>query len=156
MKNNFLKINIFKKLKNMKNHKFLFLIVLFISILNVYGQPQGKKQGPPPWAPAHGYRANTRYIYFPEYNFYYDLKAGVYIYYKSNKWVISAELDTNFGNIDLSVATKIELDYTGEHPERFNREHKEKYRVKEKQGTKNKSTNKKENKTTTSKDYKRR
>ena len=55
-------------------------MLIFLSAINIYSQPHGKRQGPPPWAPAHGFRANTRYVYFPEYNIYYDLKLGIYIY----------------------------------------------------------------------------
>ena len=51
-------------------YKFKGLIVILILTLvfslDTYGQGKNKPKGPPSWAPAHGYRDNTRHIYFPE------------------------------------------------------------------------------------------
>ncbi len=38
--------------------------------------------GPPPWAPAHGYRAKHRYRYYPSAEIYFDLGRGIYFYYE--------------------------------------------------------------------------
>ena len=36
------------------------------------------KQGPPPWAPAHGYRAKYQYYYYPSSYVYFDTKKKLY------------------------------------------------------------------------------
>lgn len=91
-------------------------------------------QGPPPWAPAHGYRAKTRHIYFPEHNVYFDLQKKVFIYINGSNWSVGVSLPTSFGSINLRTSSQIELDYYGNYPYYFNKEHKVRYK-------KNKSNN---------------
>lgn len=78
---------------------------------------------PPQWAPAHGYRAKTKYIYFPEHNFYFDLNAGNYIWWSNGKWTISASLPGLYTSINLHTARQVELDYYGLHPYKLNKKH---------------------------------
>ena len=68
------------------------------------------KGGPPPWAPAHGYRAKHQYRYYPEQSVYYDDRRGVYFYYRNGQWEVSANLpvgiEIEFGNyITLEMDT---------------------------------------------------
>ena len=85
-------------------------------------------QGPPPWAPAHGYRAKTKHIYFPEQNIYYDIEAHNYIYLDGGHWSISAAIPRPFININFGLAPKIQLDYVGHNPYRYNEVHIVKYK----------------------------
>ena len=87
-------------------------------------------QGPPPWAPAHGYRAKTRHIYFPDQNMYYDIQRGTYIYFNNGKWSVSVKVPSIFVGINLGRSTQIELDFYGDRPQRYNYSHKTKYKVK--------------------------
>lgn len=86
-----------------------------------------KEAGPPPWAPAHGYRAKTRYVYFKDYNVYYDNSRGVYISVSGGKWIVSAKIPSSISGIDLVAAVKIDLDVDGDEPQRYNADHKKKY-----------------------------
>lgn len=86
-------------------------------------------QGMPPWAPAHGYRAKTRYIYFPKENFYYDWNTRNYLYLDGKNWAVKATLPKLIG-INLRKSIQIELDFTGEKPYRFNTLHLAKYQKK--------------------------
>ncbi len=86
-----------------------------------------KKHGPPPWAPAHGYRKNTRHVYFPAQQTYFDIDRGVYISLKGGKWEVSASIPLSLKGVDLKVAAKIELDFSGENPQSLFGEHKKKY-----------------------------
>jgi hypothetical protein len=52
----------------------------------------GNHGGPPPWAPAHGYRAKNRYLYYPSAEVYFDPGRSVYFYYGSGQWQVSAHL----------------------------------------------------------------
>lgn len=47
---------------------------------------QAKPKGPPPWAPAHGYRAKQRYRYYPSHNIYMDPASGAYFSFKGGIW----------------------------------------------------------------------
>jgi len=52
--------SLIKKIENKK----LFLLLAAILSLSFVLSPDMFSQGPPPWAPAHGYRAKTRHIIF--------------------------------------------------------------------------------------------
>ncbi len=51
-----------------------------------------KKGGPPPHAPAHGYRAKHKYRYYPSKKVYQDTERGLYFYLKGDKWEVGASL----------------------------------------------------------------
>ena len=88
----------------------VILILTLVFSLDTYGQGKKPTKGPPSWAPAHGYRANTRHIYFPEQNIYYDLQEGVYISLSGDNWQVTASLPSIFSGVDLSIVAKVELD----------------------------------------------
>ena len=96
-------------------------------VKNVTKVKKVKHHGPPPWAPAHGYRKNTRHIYFPVQQTYFDIDRGVYISLKGDKWEVSASIPLSLKGVDLKVAAKIELDFSGENPQSLFGEHKRKY-----------------------------
>ena len=116
--------------------KFLFrgLVVIMILTLalslDTFGQGKEKKKGPPPWAPAHGYRAQTRHIYFPDYNFYFDLQKSVYIHLSGENWQVSANLPSVFSGVDFKITAKVELDLDIDTPQKYNSDHKIKYKGK--------------------------
>jgi hypothetical protein len=85
-------------------------------------------QGPPSWAPAHGYRAKTRHIYFPQYNMYYDMNRRSYLHLEGGNWSVSAALPNIFVGINLGKTAQIQLDYTGYDPYRYNNVHVVEYR----------------------------
>jgi hypothetical protein len=117
------------------------LVVMILSLvfsLDTYAQGNKTSKGPPSWAPAHGYRANTRQVYFPEQNFYYDVEKSVYISLSGGNWQVSASLPAVFAGVDLSLAVQVELDLNTDAPQKYNSDHKAKYKGKEK-GEKNKS-----------------
>jgi hypothetical protein len=106
----------------------LILVFMLVVPTDVFSQ------GPPPWAPAHGYRAKTRHIYFPDQNMYYDIQKGVYIYFNNGKWAVSVKVPSIFVGINLGRSTQIELDFYGDRPQRYNYAHKTKYKVKKHKG----------------------
>jgi hypothetical protein len=61
----------------------------------------GHGGGPPPWAPAHGYRAKHRYRYYPSAEVYLDLGRGLYFYYRDGSW---------HGSVSLPRSIRAELD----------------------------------------------
>jgi len=65
--------------------------------------------GPPPWAPAHGYRAKHRYHYYPDSGVYFDTGRGVYFYYGDGRWRVSVSLPTRF-RIHLGDYVTLEMD----------------------------------------------
>jgi len=125
----------------MKTRLFLFgltsiLVFCFVLPLETFGQGQGKgkPKGPPSWAPAHGYRAKTRHVYFPEHNVYFDIQKSVYIVMSGGKWTIGAKLPLALKGVNLQSSMQIELDLNSDSPQKFNADHKVKYKVKGKPG----------------------
>lgn len=75
-----------------------------------------KQQGPPSWAPAHGYRSKTRYVYFKDHDVYYDNDRGVYISLSGKNWKVDAKLPDVLRKVDLKLATKVDIDFAGDNP----------------------------------------
>jgi surface antigen len=48
------------------------------------------RSGPPPWAPAHGYRAKYTYSYYPAHQVYYDSHRNLYFYFSGKQWRTSS------------------------------------------------------------------
>jgi len=71
--------------------------------------PAYKKGGPPPWAPAHGYRAKHKYRYYPASRVYYEKERGAYFYYNNGKWQVSASLPS-YIRIDVNDHVTLEMD----------------------------------------------
>lgn len=88
-----------------------------------YERP-GRSGGPPPWAPAHGYRAK-KYRYYPSAQIYYDTDRGVYFYYRDGSWEVSASLPNRFrvrlsgGHVTLEMDTERPYEYHSEVVERY-------------------------------------
>ena len=109
----------------------VILILAFTIPFDSFGQGKGTPKGPPSWAPAHGYRAKTRHIYFPDQNFYFDIQANKYIYLKGDAWQVSVALPSLYAGIDLKVASKVELELNTDSPQKFNLDHIAKNTAKE-------------------------
>ncbi len=62
------------------------------------------KTGPPPHAPAHGYRAKHVYHYYPSAYVYYEPARGRYFYYENGRWKIGVTLPNH---IMISVGERV-------------------------------------------------
>jgi hypothetical protein len=71
--------------------------------------PPPHEPGPPPWAPAHGYRAKHQYRYYPESHVYYDTGRRVYFYYEGGRWGASVSLPSSI-RIDVNDYVGLEMD----------------------------------------------
>lgn len=96
--------------------------------------PETHEKGPPPWAPAHGYRRKHRYYYFPRYNFYFDKRRRVYIYYAGKGWSIKADIPLDLREDDLRTTRKVQLEFSGDEPYERNRKHRKKYKGRKRRG----------------------
>lgn len=97
-------------------------LLLLISTETIFAQ------GPPSWAPAHGYRAKTRHIYFPQHNVYYDMNRGSYLYLNGRNWAVSASVPNIYVGVNFGRAAQVELSYNGYDPYRYNEVHVVEYR----------------------------
>jgi hypothetical protein len=85
-----------------------FLKISFVKGTTV-SDSKPKDQGPPPWAPAHGYRAKYTYHYYPDACVYYDTNRGLYFYLSNDKWEFSLSLPS-FIKLDLDHSIVLEMD----------------------------------------------
>jgi hypothetical protein len=86
-------------------------------------QFDAQKNGPPPHAPAYGYRAKYQYRYYPDESVYFDIHRGIYFHLNRGEWTMSVSLP---GSIRLGndyVTLELETDK----PYLDNNEHQKKY-----------------------------
>jgi hypothetical protein len=83
-----------------------------------------KKGGPPPHAPAHGYRAKHKYRYYPSSNVYKDTERGLYFYLKGDKWEAGASLPLP---LKESLGESVSLELETDKPYIHHTEHVKKY-----------------------------
>jgi len=79
-----------------------------------------KHPGPPPHAPAHGYRKKVVYYYYPTANAYYDQSRGVYFYLSGTEWQMAVSLPSS---IRLNVHERVSLELETDRPYVFNAQH---------------------------------
>lgn len=77
----------------------------------------------PHWVDAQCCDAGTRYIFFPDHNFYYDLEREVYIYPSGGIWVFSHSVPSMFVGLNLAVLPIMELDIHIDRPFLHNHDH---------------------------------
>ena len=82
------------------------------------------KGGPPPWAPAHGYRAKYAYRYYPSFYVYFDVGRRLYFYLEGDSWRVSAHLPSG---IHIEVANYVNIELETDKPYEYFSEHRKKY-----------------------------
>ncbi len=75
------------------------------------------------WYTAHHCRVETRHVYFPMHNIYYDVHRDMYIYLSGNNWVFSVNLPVQFARVDLRYEPIVELDFYLDNPYIYNSYH---------------------------------
>ena len=69
------------------------------------------RHGHPSWAPAYGYRYNTRYIYYQDYNVYYDCHRDLFVVWTGRNWVVSTQTPDVMFRVDFGRARVSGVDY---------------------------------------------
>jgi hypothetical protein len=69
------------------------------------------RHGPPSWAPAYGHRYNTRYIYYRDYNVYYDCHRDVFLTWSGRHWMITTRVPDVICHVDFRRAVVVGVDY---------------------------------------------
>jgi len=102
------------------------------------------KNGPPPWAPAHGYRAKHRYYYYPSTFVYFDVERKLYFYLEGDSWRAGASLPAR---ISPNPGDHVSLEMDTDKPYEFHADVAKKYppgQLKNKEKGKDKKKAKKE------------
>ena len=79
---------------------------------------------PPPWF--YPNRAETvRYIYFPEYDIYYDFSIRSYLYLDNNIWISADILPPRYRHFDLRRSRQVRIhDYFDDNIRRYHNNNK--------------------------------
>jgi len=88
------------------------------------GHGQKAKGGPPPHAPAHGYRAKHIYHYYPHAQVYFDISRDVYFYMEGDNWRMSASLP---GRLHVQLGDYVNIEMDSDKPYTHFKDHKKKY-----------------------------
>lgn len=110
----------------MKTKKTLtgLLILLALTLATpMASNAQHRHYHHPHWADVHSCRIETRNVYFPAYNFYYDMDREMFIYLSGDRWVFSLNLPVAFAHIDLAYEPMVELDFYDANPYLYNHDH---------------------------------
>ncbi|WP_455220751.1 hypothetical protein [Kaarinaea lacus] len=83
-----------------------------------------KKNGPPDHAPAHGYRAQHKYYYYPDSHVYFDTGRSMYFYLSDGAWKVSASLP---GSLKVSLGSHVSIEMDSDKPYSKYSEHRSKY-----------------------------
>jgi hypothetical protein len=86
--------------------------------------PQVKKGGPPPWAPAHGYRAKYSYHYYPDAAVYFDTSRDLYFYLEGDQWKAGVSLP---GSVRVQLGSYVTIEMDTDRPYTHFKEHQAKY-----------------------------
>lgn len=66
-------------------------------------------KGPPPWAPAHGFRRNRGYYYYPGTNVYYRPADRMWFFLDGRDWRAGVSLPTSF-RVDFTRSVSLEME----------------------------------------------
>jgi hypothetical protein len=83
---------------------------------DTYYEDRERGGGPPPWAPAHGYRAKYKYRYYPYAQVYYDAGRSLYFYFTNNTWQATASLPMQ---LKMSLGHDVTLEMNTDKPYRY-------------------------------------
>lgn len=98
------------------------------------------EKGPPPWAPAHGFRRNRDYYYYPGADVYFRPSDRTWFHLEGGDWRIGAALPTgirvNFAeSVSLTMETERPFEYHAQVRERYPRDYfAKKVRIKDPAG----------------------
>jgi hypothetical protein len=87
-------------------------------------QVKTKRHGPPPHAPAHGYRAKYAYYYYPDAYVYYCTSRQHYFYLQGERWVVSVSLPQK---VLVQLGTHVVIEMDSARPYAHFSSHKKKY-----------------------------
>jgi hypothetical protein len=79
---------------------FILITLLLLASCGPMVLTTGVSEPPPPWFYPNRLEV-VRYVYFPEYRFYYDLSARTYLFLDGGVWVRRNVLPPRYRSIDL-------------------------------------------------------
>jgi hypothetical protein len=103
---------------------FSFSACIRSTEIYIGGNPKVKKGGPPPHAPAYGYRAKYTYYYYPTAQVYFDITRKIYFYMDGTSWRMAVSLPTH---LRVALADHVTIEMDSDKPYSKHEIHKKKY-----------------------------
>lgn len=91
--------------------KTMLALFAFFTFAGVLYLPEYVFAKPPPWAPAHGYRAKQRYYYYPASQVYYSPVQRGYFFLDAGTWRFGVSLPTG-----ITLGRRVFVDLDGPQP----------------------------------------
>ena len=100
---------------------FLFLIIIILLINSCGSFVYISKIGTPPPQWYYPNKVETvRYIYFPDYEIYYDFSLNNYLYLNDGNWLHATVLPKRFYGIDLQRSKQVRItNYYGDNIKKY-------------------------------------
>jgi hypothetical protein len=117
--------NIVKRLRTKIQFCVTALLLFFALTSNAQVSINVNIGSRPDWC--RNYNAEVEYFYYPEIEAYYNINAGIFIYYGPRGWIRSSYLPEYCNNYDFQRGYKVVLDYRGNAPYTHFTYHKKKY-----------------------------
>ena len=111
----------------MKKLKLIFgaFIILFALQSNAQVSVSLNIGSRPDWC--HEYHDDVEYVYFPEIECYYDMHAGIYLYFGPHGWIRSQYLPEYCHGYDINRGHRVVIDYRGRAPYTYFDNHRRMY-----------------------------
>jgi len=91
--------------------KLALILFAFVTFGGLLYLPEYVFAKPPPWAPAHGYRAKQRYYYYPAAQVYYSPVQRGYFFLDAGTWRFGVSLPTG-----IVLGNRVSVDLDGPQP----------------------------------------
>ena len=85
---------------------------------------QNERKGPPPHAPARGYRAKHQYRYYPACSVYFDTGRRIYFYLEGDNWEVGASLPSS---LQMRLGDYVNMELDTDRPYIYHEDHVKKY-----------------------------
>lgn len=104
----------------------MLLATSTLTLAGCYVEPY-HRPGPPPHAPAHGYRWHQYdYFYYPSVGVYFNIYSGTYYYRDGHSWRHSTWLPPK---IVIQPRERVQIRIQDKHPWKHDWEYRERYRT---------------------------
>ncbi|MBI4236882.1 MAG: hypothetical protein HY696_00515 [Deltaproteobacteria bacterium] len=98
-------------------------VIRVVTFLVCFAMSASVLATPPPHAPAHGWRAKNRYVYYPQSQVYFSPDRRLYFWMEGHDWRVGVQLPPRIV-IDSQRSISLELEATRpylEHPDTLRR-----------------------------------
>ncbi|MCF4101152.1 hypothetical protein L1I30_05705 [Gillisia sp. M10.2A] len=111
-------------MKNLFHSKWLVVLAVFFTLSSCGPVLVSSRPNVPPPSWFYPNRVETmRYVYFPDYQIYYDVTFRNYIYLDNGVWLSASVLPSRFSTINLRKSKYVRVrDYYGDNIREYHRE----------------------------------